>query len=123
MLFILNVIRKLVNIGVNLFMSLSLESKQWLTEILLEDFKSNPIFQYTKMYFIESAGYLHLKFKDELRPNVYLIGQYYQFNIYHVFSDSILNISCHSSKEKLKEYIFNNLAKDYTKYLNRLEYK
>ncbi len=99
---------------------LSLEHKQWLTEIIQEVYKPVYELQYTEMYWTEEAGYVHIKFKNQLQPSPYVVNGGYKFQTYNVFSDATSNIIVHKTKESLKHFITSIPSKVYNTYMNRL---
>ena len=107
---------------------LSLEHKTWMSELIQEVFEHIDELKYTECFWKESAGYVHLYFKDLLRPSIYVMNNSksltssWCFNKHIVFSTCINNISCQKDKESLKQYILNNMNKEYTKYIKRLDY-
>ena len=99
---------------------LSLEHKQWLTEIIQEVYKPIYELQYTEMYLTEEAGYVHIKFKNQLQPSPYVVNGAYKFQTYNVFSDATSNVIVHKTKESLKQFIVNKPNQVYNSYINRL---
>ena len=99
---------------------LSLEHKQWLTEIIQEVYKPVYELQYTEMYWTEEAGYVHIKFKNQLQPSPYVVNGGYKFQTYNVFSDATSNVIVHKTKESLKQFIVNKPNQVYNSYINRL---
>ena len=76
--------------------------------------------QYTEMYWTEEAGYVHIKFKNQLQPSPYVVNGTYKFQTYNVFSDATSNVIVHKTKESLKQFIVNKPNQVYNSYINRL---
>ena len=81
-----------------------------------------PIYelQYTEMYWKEEAGYVHIKFKNQLQPSPYVVNGAYKFQTYNVFSDATSNVIVHKTKESLKQFIVDKPNQVYNSYINRL---
>ncbi len=99
---------------------LSLEHKQWIDEIINEIFKPVYELQYTDMYWLEEAGYVHIKFKNQLQPSPYVVNGAYKFQTYNVFSAPTSNVIVHQTKESLKQFISGQPSEIYNTYKNRL---